>query len=425
MKEAFLHHIWKLQYFNQGALRTACGKSLSIMSTGSHNHHDGPDFMHATIKIGEITWVGNIEIHIKSSDWFAHKHQYNPAYNNVILHVVWENNGRAATTHNDVALPVFELKDVVEKELINRYEILIGGKDAILCSTQFTQVPELYIKAMQDRVLAERLERKSGEVLHLLKQNNNDWEETAYQLLMKYMGFKVNSSTFLQLATILPYRILKKQQYLIQIEALLYGQAGFLNTTIKDSYHSKLKKEYEYLLAKYKIANNKIQRSQWRFMRLRPPNFPTIRIAQVATILYHHKKIFDTLTNAKVLTQPHSIFQVTTTAYWQKHYDFTKEFHSGTPKIGKTSQELLFINVVVPLLVAKANYLDSGSGYAKGLALLMQLRYEDNKIIRKWKALNAPLKYAADSQAFIELFENYCEEKKCLECTLGNYLLKR
>ena len=423
MQEAFLHYIWKLHYFNPEGLETTCGLPIEIINNGQHNLHAGPDFSNAYIKIGEIFWAGNVEIHVHSIDWYAHKHQNDNAYNNVILHVVWEDKGKKAVTAEKVTLPVLELKPLVNPELIYRFEMMLKSEHTISCAGDFHLVPEIHRNFMLERVLVERLEKKANFVLALLYQNNTDWEETTYQLLMQRMGFKVNDNPFLELAKILPYRILRKHDNLIQIESLLFGQAGFLDDDLDDEYFKKLKKEYCYLAAKYKFKTKRLNKNQWKFMRLRPVNFPTIRLGQIAALLFQHKKLFDLLTNQNDPLDIVKLFEVKQSDYWLKHYQFGRLLHSGVPVIGKTSRELLLINVVVPLLVARSKYLDKPELASLGFKVLSELKAENNHIIKKWKSIKSDISNAYESQAYMELIESYCKKNQCLQCRIGHSLL--
>ncbi|UZR93187.1 DUF2851 family protein [Chondrinema litorale] len=423
MQEAFLHYIWKLQYFNPSGLKTTCGLEIEILAAGQHNLHAGPDFSNAKIKIGNIIWAGNVEIHINSSDWHAHKHHLDAAYNNVILHVVWLDKGKKAATKAEVELPILELKPLVNENLVSRYNQMLESDNVISCASDFFKVPEIYRNFMLEKVLVERLEKKADAVLQLLASNKTDWEETAYQLLMQKMGFKTNNENFLQLAKAIPHHIIKKHNQLFQIEALLFGQAGFLDAELNDNYFIKLKKEYNYLSAKFNLSAKKLQVKEWQFMRLRPANFPTVRIAQAAAMLFKFRKIFDMLTNQSNPLEIIELFHIKQSAYWQKHYHFDKILERGVPAIGKLSRELLIINVVAPLLFARSRYLDKPESVQIIFDLLLNLPAEDNHIIKHWKQANTKVSNAYESQAYLELLNIYCKKKQCLQCRIGCFLL--
>ncbi len=425
MEEAFLHYLWKLQYFDYNFLYTDCGQKLDIISRGVYNSHAGPDFSFAKVKIGNVTWAGHVDIHIKTSDWQAHQHQKDAAYDNVILHVVWENNGVEVSTSQGNVPPVLSLKKRVATHVVENYAYLLKTDKEIPCAAMFGKVPSIFKTFMLERVLYERLERKALLIKNMLGAQKNDWEQTTYMLLMEAMGFKKNSVLFKRLAHTLPYKILLKQNQLMQIEALLFGQAGFLaGKDVPDAYYNKLQKEYVYLAAKYKLKISAIKQAEWHFMRLRPMNFPTLRLAQLASILFYHKKLlayFESL----VGKSPKKIFENTVqAAYWQDHYHFGKKYPKKLPFIGLASKESLLINVVAPLLVARASHLGQEDIFAKALALLQNLRGEKNAIISNWEHLGMKAESAYISQSVIELNNEYCSQKKCLECSIGNYLLK-
>jgi len=298
MNESFLHYLWQFQYFDKKNLCATEGEAISILKTGNMNTHAGPDFSNAKVRIADIEWAGNIEIHIKSSDWYAHKHDVDSAYENVVLHVVWENN-KPVYRKDGTPLATLELKNKVNESILREYQKLIGNPAAIACERSFRHVSELVKFSMLDKALMQRLETKAQHVHELVKLNNGDWEETTYQLLAKNFGFKTNSDPFFQLSKSLPYKIIQKQSQLILVEALLFGQAGMLETKTKDEYVTQLFREYHLLEQKFSLQDSKLNPSQWRFLRLRPANFPTVRLAQFAALLFSTKNIFSHLTLLK------------------------------------------------------------------------------------------------------------------------------
>lgn len=306
MNESFLHYLWQFQYFEKKDLLTSEGESITVLKTGTLNSNAGPDFFNAKVKIGEIDWVGNVEIHIKSSDWFTHHHEKDAAYDSVILHVVWENDKPVHQNH--ALIPTLELKNRIDPSLLKEYKKLINSPTSIACEKSFSRVDDLLKLSMLDKALMQRLEAKADQVRELLKFNNSNWEETTYQLLSKNFGFKVNADPFFQLSKVLPYKIIQKQNNLLQIEALLFGIAGMLETKTKDEYISLLFREYHLLAQKYSLGASRLNPGQWRFLRLRPANFPTIRLAQLAALLFSTKNIFSQLTSIESYNSIQRIF---------------------------------------------------------------------------------------------------------------------
>ncbi|MTI31031.1 DUF2851 family protein, partial [Xanthovirga aplysinae] len=286
MREQFLHFVWRYQYFEKGSLRTVHGIDVQIFQPGISNKDAGPDFAQAKIKLGNMAWHGDVEIHYKSSDWKLHGHERDAAYNKVILHVVWEND-KQVYRKDGTPIPTVELKGRVSKTLISRYKKLLSNFDAIPCASQIEDVDEIFGLSTLDQALIQRLEQKANFVLELLGVNQLDWEETTYQLLAQNFGFKVNKEPFWELSRKLPLKvIIKHGDNLMQVEALLFGTAGFLNQNLKDTYFQSLKREFGFLGRKYQLFDQVMEIHQWKFLRMRPANFPTLRIAQLASFLY-------------------------------------------------------------------------------------------------------------------------------------------
>jgi Protein of unknown function (DUF2851) len=424
MNESFLHYLWQFQYFDKTDLQTQDGEPISIFKTGILNTNAGPDFSQAKIKIGSIEWVGNVEIHTKSSEWVNHKHGSDKAYENVILHVVWENDVEIKRGDGSV-IPSIELKGRVDEDLIKAYKKLINSPASIPCEKSFPIVNDLTKLSMLDQALMQRLETKSEIVHQLLKSNNDDWEETAYQLLLKNFGFKINAEPFLQLAKSLPYRLIQKHSSnLPQIEALLFGQAGMLEAKTKDEYISLLYREYEFLSKKYSLHDSRLNPAQWKFLRLRPANFPTLRIAQLASILYSQKNLLSKLIELDSYDQLTKIFATPPSGYWQSHYHFAKKSKGEVPALGESSKQNLLINSVVPLLVAYSKAKDDPRLMERAIEILQHIPAEVNKITNVWAALGVSVKSAFDSQALIEQYNNLCQKRQCLNCAVGASLLK-
>jgi hypothetical protein len=423
MNESFLHYLWQFQYFQKYDLQTSEGEAINIIKQGIHNTDSGPDFSQAKIKIGDIEWAGNVEIHVKSSEWYSHKHEQDAAYENVVLHVVWEND-KAVYRKDKSLLPTLELKDRTDELLLSSYKKLVNSSSAIACEKNFGSVDPIIHLAMLDKALMQRLETKSLVVTELLQENKGDWEETTYQWLAKAFGFKVNSDPFFELAKAVPFKIIQKQKNILEIESLLFGVAGMLVTKTKEEYITALFDEYQFLKKKFKLEPSELSHTQWKFLRLRPSNFPTIRIAQFAAILHQHKNIFSKLMGSESLNALAEIFSLPQSSYWQKHYRFGKPAKGMVPELGQSSIENIVINTVVPLLVAHGKAKDDQAYIDRAVNLLQQIPGEQNTITKGWDEIGLKIKTAFDSQGSIELYNNFCKKRQCLNCSIGVAILK-
>jgi hypothetical protein len=424
VSEAFLHYLWQFQYFDKHDLVTSTGEEIQVFNPGQRNTHAGPDFFNARIKIGHMEWVGSVEIHINASGWLEHKHESDPAYENVVLHVVWKND-KEINRNDHSLLPTLELKNRVDEQLLLKYKRLVNSPEEIPCASVFDKVQELVKISMLDRALMQRLETKASVVSELLKRNNSDWEETCFQLIGKNFGFKVNTDPFLQLTQSIPYKIiLKHSDKLLQIEAMLFGQAGFLEDEAGDSYYQLLKREYHLLTQKYKLEQGKLNVAQWRFLRLRPANFPTIRLSQMAALLFNQKNIFSKIVSARNINALKEIFSIQQSEYWQRHYQFQKESKEGVAAFGDVSINNVLINTVAPLLIAYSHAKDDQQYIDTAVDMLQNITAEENTITRQWSKNGLRCKSAFDSQALLELHNNFCLRRRCLECNIGTVLVK-
>lgn len=423
MNESFLHYLWQFQYFDKDQLCSEEGEPISVLKVGFLNSNAGPDFTDSKIRMNGIEWAGTTEIHVKSSDWYLHHHEVDEAYENVVLHVVWEND-KPVFRNDKSPIPTLVLKHRVEESIFKEYRKLINSHSAIACEKSFSAVDDLTKLSMLDRTLMGRLERKADSVREVLKSNHGDWEETGYQLLAKNFGFKVNEEPFSQLARALPYKIVLKQSSLLQAEALLFGQAGMLETKTRDEYITGLYVEYHALAQKYALKESRLSHSQWRFLRLRPANFPTLRIAQFASMLYSSKNIFSQLVSANSYRAVRDLIVAGQSVYWNTHYSFGKKARGIVADLGELSVQNIMINTVVPLLVAYGKSKDEQQFVDKGIEMLLQLPGEQNKITRLWSALGLHVKTAFDSQSMIELYNGFCQRRQCLNCLVGSTILK-
>lgn len=424
MQEDFIYYLWKYRLFKTESLYTTCDEEVSIIHPGFLNSDSGADFKNAKIKIGGTFWVGNVEIHNKASDWYKHQHQKNKAYDNVILHVVWENDADIYRTDNSL-LPAITLKDRVKLEIIHNYEYLKLNKHWIPCEKQINDVDYFYKKQWLNRVLIERLESKSKEITEIFEHSGRNWEETCYILLAKSFGFKVNSQPFQILAQSLPQIILAKHKNnALQIEALIFGQAGFLNSDFQDDYPNSLKNEYMFLKQKYGL--NTMDYEAWKFSRMRPSNFPSIRLAQFASLVSISNHLFSKFTEEKSYKEIYDLFNnCFINSYWESHYLFDIPAIKFNKKLGKSAINSLIINGICNLLFTYGKYIGDEKFVQMAFTLLDELPYEDNKIVENFKRLGFEINSAFDSQAVLQLKYFYCDLKKCLNCEIGNKILNR
>lgn len=424
MTEAFLHYVWQFQYFNKANLYTSAGEPVNIIHQGMLNVNAGPDFEQARIKIAEVDWVGSVEIHINAEGWNDHHHDKDAAYENVILHVVWDNHNTIVRKDGSV-LPTLVLKDRVEKALYEKYLQIIKNPNDIPCNAQLSKVTDIVKVSMLDKTVAERLELKSKALKKIFDKNLGDWEETAYQALLTNFGFKVNNEPFQQLAIALPYKLIRKhigQQ--LQIESLLLGMAGLLPEQIEDEYLQHLQREYALLSHKYDLQTRQLNIAQWRLMRLRPANFPAIRLMQLASLLQNFGPLFSGFVEFSDYKELYNKLRVKQSDYWTKHYLPGKKSTVTIPGLGKASIENIIINTVVPLLVLYSNERDEQAYMDKALDVLQHIKAENNRIIRSWHSVGWKVKNAFDSQALIGLYNNYCLKRRCLQCNIGSNLVR-
>jgi hypothetical protein len=422
--EDFLHYVWKFRLFDRSDLRTEDGEALEIFSTGIHNSDSGPDFHNARIKIGETLWAGNVEVHLSASDWQKHGHTTDEAYNNVILHVVY-NNDLPLKLNNGRTVPTLQLNNRVPAELYGRYHQMIFGNQTIIpCEASIGAVDGLIMHDWLTRVLVERLEKKSTAVIAALAINRGDWEETFYQFLAANFGFKTNALPFELLAKSLPQLTLaKNKNNPMQIEALIFGQAGFLEGDLNDDYPVMLKKEYDYLRKKYGLKP--IENHLWKFMRLRPPNFPTIRLAQFAALIVNANHLFSKILEIKDIDALRNLFaSIKTNEYWDNHYRFDVVSKPLPKVMGAASVDILLINTLALFLFSYGKHHQQQYYISRALKLLENLPAEKNNITADFVNLGVKITNAFESQALLELKNNYCNYKKCLQCGVGNKILK-
>jgi hypothetical protein len=421
ISEDFLHYIWRLKNFDLHDLILTSGEKVEILNFGFYNTNSGPDFLNGSVRIGDMTWHGHIEMHINSSDWDKHKHSTDEAYQNVVLHVVLQHDKTIVI--GDQPVPTLELKSRISQSSYNAYHLLNSNKNWIPCQSWIPDINEITKSVTLDKILAERLTIKAQTVLEQLKLNGDNWIETIYQRLLWSIGLSVNADSFLRLGQLVPYGIVSKHRDSIEeIEGLLFGSAGLLNAQEEHKYVEKLKSHYQFYQQKYKLVQ--MRASEWKFMRMRPSGFPTIRLAQAAKLLSDIARL-DTLLfesdNKAIINN----LQVTLDdGFWHEHYRFDGDAKPIKKSLGTDKINSIIINAVAPLKYAYGIYQDSDDLKAKAVEILEEIPSEKNSVIKKWKELNVVSESAATSQALLHLKKRYCDQKMCLQCSIGHQVFK-
>jgi hypothetical protein len=417
LSEELLYFIWQYQLFDKNNLAVE-GETLQILKQGIRNNDSGPDFFDGRIKIGNTIWAGNVEIHVRSSDWYKHRHQQDSAFSNVILHVVFIHDLKEEI----INLPVLELKDRVSSFLLIKYEQLRTNRDWIPCSDKLNTVNEFHKYSWVQRMVIERLQQKTLRILQELKENNYDWQETFYRQLARNFGFKVNSFGFEQLARSIPQKVLAvNKDHPQRVEALLFGQAGLLEQEFMDDYPLTLKKEYVFQQKKHDLKP--IDPVVWKFMRMRPVNFPTIRLSQFANLVSISSHLFSKALEVKDIDAAREMFSVAASGYWNDHYTFEKTSPGNTKSLGKTGVNNILINTVIPFIFAYGTEKNLQHYRERSLKLLEQLQPENNSILNKWLELGMENKNASQSQGLLYLKNEFCDKKQCIHCGIGMKIL--
>jgi hypothetical protein len=422
MKEEFLYYIWQYKLFSKRDLCTTENQQITILKSGIHNKNSGPDFLNSQVNIDDQLWAGNVEMHVKSSDWYLHKHEEDVNFDAVILHVVWEHDS-VVFMKNNKPLPTLALKHFVDEKLLLNYKSLIDRQQSwILCENQIQNTDTFLIDNWLERLYFERLEQKAIFIKELLQQTNHDFEAVLFQLIAKNFGLKVNGDSFLQLAKSIDFSIVRKVCFDEQkLTALFFGQAGFLEKEVEENYHQLLTKEYDYLKHKYNLKP--IANEQFQFFRMRPHNFPTIRIAQLASLFFTHQNFFSKLMSITKKEEFYTLFSFSIQEFWKTHFTFESISKKSLKKLSKAFIDLLLINTIIPL---KFVFLQSRVEVDEEeiMQLIKQLSSEKNSIISNFSDLKIKSKTALESQALLELKNNYCTKKRCLQCAIGNNLLR-
>lgn len=419
MREEFVNYLWQFRLLPEG-LKTTLGEPITVVHPGVRNHDAGPDFFNARIRIGETLWAGNVEVHLRTTDWVRHHHSGDKAYHNVILHVVFQHDGLVA----DSPANILELQPFVDMKLEARYERLMASRGTIPCEPDTRLAGTAAIEGMLTRVMASRMEIRYAEIKHLLTSTSMSWEEAFYQRLARSFGLRVNADAMEMLARNLPLNIVARHRdNLLQVEALLFGQAGLLNAIFTDDYPRLLQNEFVFLQRKYSLRP--LDESLWRFHRLRPPSFPTLRIAQLAALLHQTDRIFSSLIEIDSAEKAKGLLMRPASEYWKNHLRFDHPSPPHNPAPGEDFCNLLLINAVVPFAFVYRREKGDESAGDQAINLLLQIESEKNQQMTYWKSQGLTLSSAFHSQALLELKRSYCDQKRCLDCQIGHALLKR
>lgn len=420
MTEELLKFLWKHKLYLPESLTFEDGSAIEVIHPGESNHDAGPDFFNTRIKAGNTIWAGNAEIHVRASDWSRHNHNANDAYQNVILHIVADNDIEVKNSRGEI-IPTITLR--CNDAIIAQYNYLLQNSLWVPCARNIKDIDPFVVTIWMEKLGIARLEEKAKDIAIHLEQTQNNWEEVLYRMLLRSFGFHQNSQPFEQLAKSISYKILEKHaDSLLHTEALLFGQAGFLSELLPyDDYFLKLQKEYKYLSGKYNIKP--LQRHLWKFLRMRPGNFPTVRLAQIASVIHNRSKMFAYIRETESLEQLKTLFAVSPSGYWANHYMFGKVSRPKDKTIGEESIETVLINSVIPVLFMYGKKQGLEQFQNKALDFLGQIPAEKNSIIEKWQGVGVKVNNAFQSQALLHLKNYYCDRHRCLECSIGSKIL--
>jgi len=423
MREDFLHYLWRMARFDLRQLTTTAGEAIQIIDFGQLNRDAGPDFSGAQLRIGGVHWVGNVEMHLHSRQWYEHGHDKDPAYENVILHVVLKEE-RIVYRANGERIPCLELAGRIPAGLLKTYLNLWHSEAWIPCEQQFHRVAEAPRSVWLERLLLERLSRRADELEDRLERTQRDWEELFYQSLARSLGGKVNAGAMEMLARSLPLRVLLRHKHSqLQLEALLFGQAGLLPTKGREDYPLRLRREYQLLATKYELQP--LPKMIWRYLRLRPANFPDLRIAQLARLLAISGQLFSKSLAAAGRVELENMYSVQLSNYWRAHYRFGVPGKRLPKRMGRGTIHSILINAVAPLFYLYGRQRGNHAQQQRALTLLAELPAENNLVIRRWRDCGQYVGDAARSQALLELKKYYCDQRRCLSCAIGAALLAR
>lgn len=425
MNEDFLQYVWKFQRFTSQQLTCADGQSLEVIQTGIHNFNAGPDFLNARLRIGDTVWGGNVEVHINASDWYKHKHHQDPAYDNVILHVVFSND-KAVLNPAGQEVPVLALKDLIDYQIFRYYKSWVKKASFIPCEELVGSVPDIVKTAAVQSEAVNRIEEKAGRCIAHLSETRGDIEEVFYRVLCRALGLSVNAMPFETLSRRAPIKMIRKnRESLLDIEALLLGQAGFLDgNNANEAYISQLKAAYAFQQKKYKLEP--MPRTAWKLSRMRPQNFPVVRLAQLAHIYFQNRSLAQKIIDAQSVKTLMDLFSVSLdTDFWKSHYTLDNTSDPVVKSLGISSIRLLIVNAVIPFLFGLASYNKDEQFKKRAIRFLEEIPPEKNTVLSKFTKLDFKSQSAFDSQGLLGLKKNRCDRLKCLNCKIGIYILKQ
>lgn len=424
MDESLLHYFWRNKIFATVPLRTTDGRELRILRGGNPHQDAGPDFKQALIKVDGLLWAGDVEIHVRASDWLRHGHQNDRKYGSIVLHVVYEEDVELG-----LPCPTLELKPYIPPSMIAEYENLSRSTELLPCRSFLPSVTPLQFTELLSRLAAERYGRKQKEVLDSLHSCHDSWHEAVFRRFVVSFGFRTNAAAFELLAQSLPYKyVLKHKDSRLQVYALVFGQAGMLEAERtgdleNDDYYRMLQDEYRYLRYKYGLVPIPVK--MWNLLRLRPQNFPCVRLAQLSECLYRIPDLMDQLLHCGRVEALTHISGFTPNEYWETHRHFGRSSPRHSCQIGEQTVNLLVINTIVPVRLAYATFHGDETVREEAFSLLEEVGFEDNVITRQYVKAGFPNRSALYSQALLELHKNYCLPKQCLRCDIGCLILKR
>ncbi|MEY4593831.1 MAG: hypothetical protein RIQ47_241 [Bacteroidota bacterium] len=421
MNESFLHYLWLHQHIRQVDLVTTSGETIEVLHPGTHNFHAGPDFFSARLRIGQTVWAGNVEIHLRSSDWNRHGHTEDPLYANCILHVVFEHDQDIFGV-DGFTIPTLSLKGRFDDQLLFNYKALLEKDHVISCTAFLPAIHPVIKSSLLDRLTVERLEQRSNLMIRLLESTTGHWEESFYFALARNFGFHVNADPFERLARSVPLSaLLRKREQLLSMEAILFGQAGFLSDSPADDYAIQLREEY--LFQQRRLKLKPLINPGWKFLRMRPANFPTLRIAQFAMLLHANGPLLQRCMDINTIDEVCEIFRVGVSPYWRSHIRPDIPAPISDRYLGDEAIQLIIINTIIPFLFLRGRKTGDESLCEKMIYWLSILQPETNAIIRKWSAIGWKPDSAGEGQALLQLYENYCTPKKCINCSIGNQFI--
>ena len=421
MKESLLHFVWKTKRFDQKLLKTTNGQLIEILHFGHHNPNSGPDFLDARIKIGETYWAGNVEIHVKASDWYKHQHEKDAAYQNVILHVVFEED-QSVYHPNQKLIPTLVLQGRIHPEVVNRYYQLLKSDTIVPCGALIHSVEPSKVDLWLDRCLIERLESKANTINKSLKDLNSDWETVLYQCLAKSFGQKVNAWPFLRLSQSIPLTVIRRHgNRPKEVEAIFFGVAGLLPEESTEPYVNQLINTYTFLKHKYQLVD--LPTTIWKFSRLRPANFPTVRIAQFVQLITRTDALFSKIMATRSIEELKNLFSLKASPYWDTHYQFGKRSKKLVKHLGKAALNNTIINTAIPMMFSFGKYTQNEVLVERAISFLSLLPAEQNTLISSWSKMSIKAQSAYQSQALIHLRKEFCNNYQCLNCGIGNALL--